>query len=876
MKLWNQIRFLFSRRRREAELEEELAFHLDEEAEECKTNGIPPEQARYSARAQLGNMARVREETRATWGFTFIETTIQDLRVAFRYLKKNPGFTIIAVSVLGLGMGASTAIFSVVDAVVLKSLAYKDPDRIVALRSLWVKTGVHGQVSFPDYEDWRAQSASFESMALYSNSESAVELDSGAEFANIATVSQEFFRVFGVVPQAGHFFEGDEIKPGSAAGAAIVSNSFWRTRLGGSSSALGKSIRVGGRSIQIVGITPPGFDFPEKTEIWMAGDTLFPILSPNRGGHNFLVVAKLKSNVALGHAQSDMAVIGARLAEQYKTSNENKSVSVAPLNDELVRDVRTMLYVLLGSVFLVLLIACGNVANLLLAKAATRTRELGVRVALGAAHGRIIRQLATESLVLGLMSGLVGLALARFGTRVLISLAPGNVPRLEEAGLDTAVLVFSAGLTVLACLLFGMAPALRVTRINVNEAVKSSGGRNPKGVSAAARQALVVAEMGLSVVLLTGAALLMRSFFELSNSALGFETHQVLVAETSMPARTREAATRVVAAYQTVIEQIAAIPGITAVAADRVPPGAVGSTGAYEVDQAARAGALSVNSPMAVYSIVSPGVFSVLGIPLKAGRDFSTADSPDAPLTAIINETLANRAFPGRDPIGHVILNGMDILKPLTIVGVVGDIRQGGPGAEKFAEIFMPFQQHPLPSTSMRILARVSGNPENYASAIRDRFRRLAPEMSVRFTTMDTQIEKNVAGPKFRTLMLTIFAAIAVVLAMAGVYGVVSFLVNQRTQEIGVRMALGASAPVVARMVLSQGVRMAILGLILGVAGAGALAQTLRSLLFQVQPLDPRTYAIVAGMIALATLGASFLPAWRASKIDPMLALREE
>jgi predicted permease len=603
----------------------------------------------------------------------------------------------------------------------------------------------------------------------------------------------------------------------------------------------------------------------------------FQVVAPNRGAGNFQAVGRLKAGVSLDNAQAEMTLIGNRLEQQYSVTNKDKNVAVAPLGEELVRGLPTMLYLLLGAVFLLLLISCGNAANLLLARATARTRELAVRAALGAARGRIVRQLATESLVLGIASGLVGLVIARFGTLTLVALAPANVPRLDEIGIDTAVLAFAAGITLFACCLFGLAPALRVARVDVNDALKQGGSRGAQGMGAALRQALVIAEVAFSVVLLTGAGLLVRSFAELSNVKLGFETRQILVMETSNSAPNVEQARRAVRTYQALLHDAARIPGILAVGAARIPPGRVGTDGIYAVDQDAVAGRMTVSNPQGVYSIVSPGAFAVLGIPVRRGRDFSAVDGPDAPLTAIINETLAKNAFPGIDPIGHLIMTGMDIPpQPMTIVGIVGDIRQRGPGEEGKAEVYMPYEQHPLPSASMRILARTAGPPENVMGALREKARELAPDMPVRFTTMDDRMSQIVAAPRFRTLLLTIFAAVAVVLAMAGVYGVVSFLVTQRTQEIGLRMALGAGAGRVVIMVLSQGVFMAAAGLALGVAGAIATSRFLRSMLFEVKPFDPLTYGVVASLVALVTVGACLLPAWRASRIYPMRALRQE
>jgi putative ABC transport system permease protein len=867
---WKKIKSLFARSRREAEIDEELAFHLDRESEDRQEEGLSFEEAQYAARRDLGNLARVKEDAGAAWRFDLLETILQDVRVAVRSLKRNPAFGVVAILILGLGIGASTSVFSVVNAVMIRPLAFRDPDRIVALSSFWKKDGGYGQVSVPDFNDWRAASRSFDSMAYYGGTELAVAIESGPLFAAVTRVSPEFFRVFGVNPAFGRLFEQQELTP--AGGAAVVSHSFWQSRFGGDPSTLGKTIRFAGIIFPIVGVMPPGFGFPNRTEVWVPW---IPSVAPNRGGHNWLAVGRLADGVTLEGAQSEMRQIGDRLEQAYPGTNGDKNVAVVPLAEDLVRSVTTMLRLLLGSVFLLLLISCGNVANLLLARAATRTRELGLRSALGAARKRIVRQLATESLVLGIASGLVGVAVAGIGTPLLVGLAPGNIPRLQETGVDGTVLGFAVILTMAACLLFGLIPAFRASRVDVNDALKQTGSRSVEGVGSALRRGLVIAEIALSFVLLTGAGLLIRSFFELSRVELGFETRQILVMETSNPTPNVEEALRTIRNYRRLLDEMRSVPGIVAFGAARVPPGRVVSSGAYEVDGAI-AGGLSVKSRQAVYSIVSPGAFEVLGIGVRQGRDFSTADGPDAPLTAIINETLARSAFPGQDPVGHQISAGMDRNEPMTIVGVVGDIHQLGPGRESMAEIYMPYEQHPLPSTAMHLLARTSVPPENVMDVLRRKAKEIAPDMPIKFTTMEARTAETVAAPRFRTLLMAIFAGLAVALSIGGTYGVVSFLVNQRTQEIGVRMALGASAAEVLKMVLSQGIRMAAIGLAAGVAGAAGTVRFLDSMLFEVRPFDAATYALVAALIALVTTGACFVPARRASRIDPMLALRHE
>ncbi|MBV8841796.1 MAG: ABC transporter permease [Bryobacterales bacterium] len=854
-----KLRGLFGRAKREQDLDAELEFHLAEEMEDGALD---------EARQSLGNLARIKEDTREAWGFPLFETTAQDIRIALRALRKNPGFSIAAISILSLGIGSSTAMFSVLNAVILKPLALSNPERVVALRSLNDKTGAHFQVSIPDFNDWQAQSTSFESLAYYDMREAAVMLDAGPQFARISAVSPGFFPVLGVSPAGGRLFDDRETAPG-ANGAAIVSDAFARMHFNG--DALGKKARIGGHVLEIVGVMPAGFRFP-RADVWIPVDTVYREIAPNRGAHNYLAVGRLKNAATLASAHQELKVVAARLEREYPNSNANKGVSVAPLGNEIARGWTTMLYVLLGAVLLLLLIACANVANLLLARAGARAREIGLRAALGAVQLRIVRQLVTESLVLGSLSGLLGQVLAYFGTSALVALAPPNVPRIEEVSIDFRVLGFAIGLTIAACMVFGVLPAIRASRVDLLQALKL--GRGLQESHAPLHGALVAAEVAFSVLLLAGAGLLLRSFDRLTRVALGFDTQQVLVMETSNPVSDQPGAARVVRRYQALLGEIARVPGVAAVAAARIPPGEVASDGAYVVD--GDISKLSISSPMAAYSVVSPGVFTVLGIPLLRGRDFTDADMPDAPLTAIVNETLAKAAFPHGDAIGHSIVCGMDTLKPMTIIGVVADIHQKGPGQEVMAEIYMPYIQHPRPSTSLRILARTSTKPESLTSALRQKASEAMPEMPVKFTTMQARLSENVAVPRFRTLLLSLFAAVALTLTLVGIYGVVAFVMSRRTQEIGLRMALGATSPGIVTLVLSQGIRVALVGLTAGLLAAPLGARWLNSMLFEVGPLDLPTYAAVAGLMLIAAAVACIVPAAKAARMHPMAALRQE
>jgi len=792
-----------------------------------------------------------------------------DLKFALRSLRRNPGFALLAVFVMALGIGANTAVFSVVNAVLLKPLAYRDPDRIVTLASLWKSSGGHGLVSAPDFHDWHDQSTAFDAMAYYSADSTAVMAGGAAEYAHVAAVTPEFFRVFGVEPVVGRLFSAQEEKEGIG-GAVLVSYAYWQSHFGGSTAAIGQSLRMLGKSIPIVGVMPPRFRFPDESEIWLPEES---DAGTSRSGHNYRVVGRLKPDATLEQAQAQMTAIGGRLARQYPDSNKGKSVAVVRMRDEMVRNVRLTLYLLLGAVALVLLIGCANVANLLLAKATSRTREIAIRAAVGASRGRIVRQLFTESAVLALIAGAAGLLLAKWGSDALVALAPGNVPRLAESGIDGWVLAFTLGLSLAACLLFGLAPALEISRVDLNEALKQGASRVLSGGrSGRMRAALVVAEVALSVVLLAGAGLFIRSFVALHHVALGFQPDHVLVMETSVPASDLAGARRATHLYKDLLADLAALPGVSAVGATRNPPGIVYSDGAYFIDHMGR---FSPSLPDAVYSVMAPGALAALGIPLKRGRDFNGRDTYDAPFTVLINEALARKSFPGQDPLGHMIYCGFDSLKPMRIVGVVGDVRQYGPAVPPAPEIIMPYEQHPLPSTGLSVLVRTTAGTALWGP-IQRKVREHSAEVPVKFTSMQDLLAENTAAPRFRTLLIGIFAAIAVCLAMAGVYGVMAFSVGQRANEIGVRMALGASTGDVLRLILLQGMLLTGMGLAVGLIAAIAATRLLTSMLFEVQASDPLTYVGVAALLAAVSLAASYIPARRAARVDPMTALRQD
>ena len=696
---------------------------------------------------------------------------------------------------------------------------------------------------------------------------------SSAEYAQVAMVSPDFFQVFHVEPSAGREFSLEEQAKGGPA-AVILSNAYCIAHFGDTARALGQTLRMFGKTLNIVGVMPASFRFPDKTDIWFPANTIFPD-TESRSAHNYLVVARLKPEVTLEQAQAQMTAIGTRLEEKYPDSNSGKNVAVTRMHDEMVSNFRLTLWIMLAAVGVVLLIACANLANMLLAKSVARTREIAIRAAVGASRGRILRQLITESLLLALLAGALGVLLALWGSRALVALAPGDVPRLSETHIDFGVLAFALGISVVASVLFGLAPALQTLRVDLNSSLKQGSKRaTGGGIADRMRAALVVAEIALSMMLLTGAGLLLKSFVALQNVALGFRPERVLVMEADVPASDLEGARRATRFYKELLAQAGTMPGVLNAGATRTTPGHVSSNGSYWIDHLPKE--LNVTAPQAVFSVAAPGTFATLGTPLLSGRDFNESDTYDAPFSAVINQKLARDAFPGQDPTGHVIYCGLDSLNPMKIVGVVGDVRQYGPARPPSAEIYMPYQQHPGPAAGMSVLVRTAIEPTALIETLRGKVHALSADVPLKFTTMEASLSENVAAPRFRTLLLGIFAALAVCLAMAGVYGVMSYVVGQRANEIGLRMALGASPRDVLRLVLRQALSLTSAGIAIGLASAAGVTQFLASMLFGVKATDPLTYIAAVALLGVAALGASYIPARRAMRVDPIVALRYE
>ena len=805
-----------------------------------------------------------------------METLVQDLRFAFRSLVRRPGFALTAIVTLALGIGSTTAIFSVVNAVILRPLAFERADRIVSVRNLWTKTGRRSSnVSAPDFEDWKAQSRSFQAMAYYWGGETSVTTGSAADYVSVFWITPGFFDALGARAVMGRLLSGEEQQAGGPT-AVVISDAFWRKQFNADPAAIGATVKFSDRLFTVAGVLDRGIRFPARADIY-APSWVHPTTT-SRSGHNYRVIARLRDGVTIDQARSEMTAIATRLEAQYPASNAGKLADVVTLQELLVGGTRDTLYTLLGAVALVLLIACANVANLQLSRATSRSREMVVRAAVGAARVRLVRQLLTESAVLGFASALLGAWLARLGMLGLVALAPANLPRLDEVRVDNAALLFAVAVALVSSVLFGLAPALQASRVDLVDGLRQGGKGSSIGARGGrARRAFVVAEIALAVVLVVGAGLLARSLAALAAVDMGFQPDRLLVLSTTVPVRNRDDAPRATAFYRDLLQELRAVPGVTAVAGVTGPPTATASNGGYVVEGGPSLGQVGVRAPQAVFTVVTPGYFTTMGVPLKAGRDFNDGDRRGAPMVAVIDESLARASFPGRNPIGLRIQCGLDVSDFMTIVGIVGDVRSEGPGLPMQVELYMPYEQHPGPATTLRIVARTAApDPLALTETMRRMIAARNPDVPVKASTMEMMLGTASAAPRFQTFLLIVFAGVALALALAGVYGVMAYTVSQRVPEIGLRIALGAAPEDIRALVFGEGAKLAAAGLLVGVALALLSGKLLQGLLFNVTPRDPLILGAVTAVVAVATMAACYLPMRRAVRVDPMVALRAE
>jgi len=866
--------------RTEPDLAREVAAHLGLLEDEYLRRGLSPEEARLAARRAFGGVEQTKELHRDARSFVWLDDARRDLQYAVRVLRRAPGFTAAIVLTLAVGIGANTAMFSVINGVVLKPLAYPDADRIVAVLNRWTDTGqTQANLAGGDEIDIGARRGTFEAFAYYTGGEMDARMADRAEFVATQFVHPDFFRVFGVPPVSGRLFN-----PEDAERSAIVSVGFAQRHFGGTAGALAQSLRIGRRPYEIVGVMPAAMQFPAQTEVWAAAP-----LEPNnrnRSGHNYRVVAKLAPGVSVDAANAQLSALATQLAEAFPDTNGRKTFVTIPLRDNLVSRVRATLFVMMGAVALVLLIACANVANLILARASGRSRELAVRAALGAGRRHVVFQLLAESLVLALVAGAVGLLIARAGTESLLRVGSRYVPlpRLDDVETDWRVLLFTAAVSVFTAVGFGLLPALQTSRMDVSETLRQSGGRGMLGAgSSRTRNGLVIAQIALSFMLAIDAGLLFRSFVALTKMELGFQTEGVLVAYASAPARGSifdksglDDFLRVGQLFDDVRGRLRQIPGVIAAGgAMGLPTGQYSSDGSYAVEGQHTFGGDFRRLPWAGFRLASPGYFRTMAIPVLRGREFEDGDLYDRPFVAIVSESLARRSFGAGDPIGHRIMCGFDSEKWMTIVGVVGDVRQASPASPPAPELYMPLRQHPYAATRVQMVVRTTVDPESLIGAVRETVRATSPEVALKFTTMEASVSDSIAAPRFRVVLVSTFATLALMLAVAGMYAVMSYVTSQRTSEFGLRVALGAEAGDVVRLVLRGAARLMAIGVALGLVLALATGRIITTMLFGITPTDTQAYGGVLLVALPLVILAAIVPAIRAARVDPMIALRE-
>jgi len=811
----------------------------------------------------------------------------QDLRYGARMLVKSPGFALAAVVTLALGVGANTAIFSLISAVLLRPLPFKDPDRLVLV---WERRASSGDANIPisahEFMSWREQNRVFERAAIYVGGGYNLSGAGEPETVDALNVSADYFSVLGVPPALGRAFLPQEDQAGGGR-VVVLSQGLWRRRFGGDPEIVGRAITLSDQSYTVVGVMPA---LESEPDLWTPID--LPRAHERMGAHNHVVVARLKSGVTPEQAQADVAGIARQLERQFPSFNVGHGVQVVPLHEEVVGNIRRALLILCGAVGCVLLIACANVANLLLTRAATRQKEMAVRTALGASRPRLIRQSLTESLLLAALGGGVGLLFAFWAIDLLPAFGLKNIPRLEKVRLDSLTLAATAGSALLTGIITGLAPAWRGSRPDLNEwlneAARSSAGLSRRRVG----NLLVMLEVALALVLLVGAGLLARSFARLMSVDPGFNPDHVLTVNLSLPGQRYPKEQKQARFYDQVMERLRELPGVDAVGATSQLPLAGGDSWLpYTVE--GRPAPPPGQEPYAAYRIVSPDYFRSLSVPLRRGRFFTGADArnalplirwyekqPDPPRfsesqpmpVVIVNETLARQLWPGEDPIGRRI---KAVYSPwLTVIGVVGDVRHTTLAARPNPEMYLLHLQEP--QASMRLTVRTSGDPLRLAAAVRERVRALDQDLPLGLATMEQIVTDSVGRQRFNLLLLGSLGAAALLLAVVGVFGVVNYSVAQRTHEIGIRVALGAQERDVLGLVIRQGMTPALLGVALGVAGSLALTRWMQELLYGVSATDPLTFALVALLLTLVALAACYLPARRAARVDPLVALRQQ
>ncbi len=820
-----------------------------------------------------------------------MENLIHDARYGLRMLRRNPGFTVVAVVALALGIGANSAIFSVVNAILLRPLPFKDPAGLVRIWGKIEKAGIpKNWISQPELLDLKEQSESFEDIAAYETSGANLTGSGDPVRVNLASVNASLFPILGIQASAGRTFLEEEDRPGTNK-VVLVGDALWRSRYGADPALVGKTLGLSGTAYTVIGIMPPGFQFPEQDELWVPLAIDIANLG-NRGNHGLEVVARLKPGVNQAQAQGDLTNIAATLEQRYPNNYANSGFGLYPVSmlDELVGNIRPALYILLGAVGFVLLIACANVANLLLARASARDKEVAIRAAMGARRGRLIRQLLTESVILATIGSALGLTLAYLGVKLFVAFGPSEIPRIGEIGLDARVVGFSVLMAVVTGLAFGLAPAIQISKPDLHDSLKE-GGRGSTTGRHRLRNVLVVSEVAIALVLLAGAGLMIKSFQRLLQLDMGFRTENVLTMKLDLPEiKYGDDGPKAAAFYRQLLDKIKALPGVeSAGAVSHLPLSGSYTSGTTAVESAENQEGLQTFRGLPYIEAdrrrASPEYFQALGIALKEGRLFTEADNETAMPVAVVDDSFQHRFWPNGSAVGKRFVAAFNNgnIKWGQIVGVVSHIRhygidqvkQFGLGQEGREQVYFPQLQRP--SNQMYLAIKTTTDPLSVASAVRSAVSSLDPEQPIyEVRDMDQLVKSSLSQRQLNMILFAAFSAIALVLAAVGIYGVMSYSVTQRTHEIGIRMALGAQQSSVLSLVVRQGMTLALAGVAIGLGFAIALTRLMSSLLFGVSPTDPITFFTIAVILTGVALVACFVPARRATKVDPMVALRYE
>ena len=868
---------LFGTESRERDLQEEIESHVRMHTEDRQRAGVGEEEARRLAILDLGGLEPTKEQCRRRRGLPALEAIWQDTRHGFRLMRKNPAFTLVAVLTLALGIGANSAIFSVVNGVLLRPLPYEDAERIVQVWHVPPPESFPGlnqfSLSAANYLDWRARNHVFERMAAYGYASYAFNGGDRPEAVPAGRVAPDLFAVLRARPLLGRPFLDEEDAPGRG-NVVILSHAFWKTRFGSDETIVGREIRLNGAPHTVVGVMPADFRFPSWARLWV------PLAWSDeeravRGNHNYHGIARLKPGVELEQAQAELSAIASRLEREYPEDNKGWGATIVPLRQEMTGNVRPALLVLFGAVAFVLLIACANIANLLLSRTLNRRKEIALRAALGAGRGRVLQQILCETVLLALSGGGLGLIVARAGVEQIARRYADLLPRAGEIALDGRVLAFTFAVSVLAGLAAGILPAWRLTKSDLNQALRQGLGRTDADSGGGrARAALLIAQVASSLVLLVGAGLMIRTLSALRSVDPGFDPRQVVTMSIELPgAKYPRGAQR--AFFENVLERVRAIPGVESAGAVTTLPVSDGGSMQPVAIEGRPALALSEQPEVAV-RLITPQYLRTLRLPLRRGRDIDARDGADQPAVVLVSESMAERFWPGEDAIGKRLVLSFFPGTVRTVVGVVGDVKQYDVSSvEPDPTLYAPHAQ--IPEPYMALAVRRSSGADALVNPILNAIRQVDSEQPVLDVAgMEDLVERSLSHRRFSMILLTIFAGLALVLATIGVYSVLSYAVGRRVQEIGIRMALGARRRDVLRMVMGEGLRLTVAGLAVGACAAIGLSRLLRGLLFGVRPTDPLTFAAVSLLLGGVALLACFVPARRAARVDPMVALRNE